>query len=432
MPKSRRFYTYDSPQGKLWGYRREYKGQQLRKRGFSTKAAAEAHLTHTMGDIDAAERGEMKPLKPTTLREAIKLYQDYYELIAKGKSANYAANLRHTLKYINEFAAMVSGEAKDVYLRHVTEAHLREFMLRLKLRGLSKSTVMTNTGRILGVFAYAKRRCADLGDWQPPYVSVRVEKHERLSHGRIVSEDEFRALLYSLEQVPVPEFANDWRRLHEMKKETWREARDVLIMLRYTGARLDEACQVLMSNIKWEMHPEWGASTVHLIGTKTESERDVPMHPELAEMIQRRIADKLCDEERLFPRSRRSSFSNQMGDAMREAATNAELRYGRKESGGFTAHSFRHTFISRLAERGLPRETIMKLSGHTSIQGIEPYLHATPESIKLAAYIVTGGDGFLTGGGGNAVAQVTGVTDSTAPKPLIKRQLPPAQRVRRD
>lgn len=126
----------------------------------------------------------------------------------------------------------------------------------------------------------------------------------------------------------------------------------------------------------------WGSSTVHLIGTKTESERDVPMHPELAEMIERRIADGLCDAERLFPRSRRSSFANQVCESMREAALQAGLTYGREEKGGFTAHSFRHTFISRLAERSLPRETITKLSGHTSSQGIEPYLHATPESIS--------------------------------------------------
>lgn len=130
--------------------------------------------------------------------------------------------------------------------------------------------------------------------------------------------------------------------------------------------------------------------------------------------------------------SRRSSFANQMGEALREVALRAELQYGREEIGGFTAHSFRHTFISRLAERSLPRETIMKLSGHTSRQGIEPYLHATPESIKRATELITGGDGFLTGGGVIGVAQVTRVVDSTAPKLLSKRELPPAQRVRRD
>src|SRR5947199_5805550 len=89
------------------------------------------------------------------------------------------------------------------------------------------------------------------GDWQPPYVSVKVEKHEKLCSGRIVSEQEFRALLASLDDVPVVKRANDWKRQYKMKKETWREAQDVLILLRYTGARLNEACQMLMSHVQW-------------------------------------------------------------------------------------------------------------------------------------------------------------------------------------
>ena len=117
-----------------------------------------------------------------------------------------------------------------------------------------------------------------------------------------------------------------------------------------------------------------------------------------------------------------------MGEAMRKAALKAELTYGREEKGGFTAHSFRHTFISRLAERSLPRETIMKLSGHTSIQGIEPYLHAMPESIKRATQLITGGDCFLTGGGVNGVVQVTRVAQLPASNPLKRRQLSSARR----
>lgn len=105
---------------------------------------------------------------------------------------------------------------------------------------------MTYTGRLLGVSSFAKRRCADPGDWNPPYVSVKVERHEKRCSGRIVSEQEFRALISSLEDVPVSELANDWKRLHEQKRATWREARDVPTILRYTGARLNEARQMLI------------------------------------------------------------------------------------------------------------------------------------------------------------------------------------------
>jgi hypothetical protein len=164
--------------------------------------------------------------------------RDYYSLIAKNKPYSYINNLRYVHRLLLKFADRVCGGAdKDEYLRRVTEVHVQEFMLSLYARKLTKATVMTYTGRLLGVFSFAKRRCADLGDWNPPYVSVKVERHEKTCSGRIVSEQEFRALISSLEDVPVSELANDWKRLHEQKKATRRETRDVLTILRYTRAR---------------------------------------------------------------------------------------------------------------------------------------------------------------------------------------------------
>ena len=69
-------YQYHGPGGqKLYGYRREYKGRQLRKKGFKTKADAEHRLRQAMSDVDALERGEIR-VKPTTLQEALDLAND--------------------------------------------------------------------------------------------------------------------------------------------------------------------------------------------------------------------------------------------------------------------------------------------------------------------------------------------------------------------
>ena len=72
MSNSKRFYQYNGPSGKLWGYRREYKGKPLRRKGFSTKAEAESELRRAMDDIDALERGEVR-IRPTTMQDALDL-----------------------------------------------------------------------------------------------------------------------------------------------------------------------------------------------------------------------------------------------------------------------------------------------------------------------------------------------------------------------
>ena len=67
MPKKTNPYIYEhDAKGKhCFGYRRRYKGKQLRARGFLTAGEAEQHLNEAMSDVQAVNRGEYRG-KPTT------------------------------------------------------------------------------------------------------------------------------------------------------------------------------------------------------------------------------------------------------------------------------------------------------------------------------------------------------------------------------
>lgn len=47
-------------------------------------------------------------------------------------------------------------------------------------------------------------------------------------------------------------------------------------------------------------------------------------------------------------------------------------------------HSCRHTFCTRLGERGLDAFTIQKLAGHSSITISQQYVHPTPARLESA------------------------------------------------
>jgi site-specific recombinase XerD len=47
-------------------------------------------------------------------------------------------------------------------------------------------------------------------------------------------------------------------------------------------------------------------------------------------------------------------------------------------------HSCRHTFCTRLGERGADAFTIQKLAGHSSITISQRYVHPTPERLESA------------------------------------------------
>lgn len=67
-----------------YGYRREYKGKQLRARGFLSSAEAEQHLNQAIADVDGTLRGEYRG-KPTTAQDALNIYRRKLEVIARDK-----------------------------------------------------------------------------------------------------------------------------------------------------------------------------------------------------------------------------------------------------------------------------------------------------------------------------------------------------------
>jgi hypothetical protein len=53
-------YSHEARGKTRYGYRREYKGKQLRARGFGTPSEAEQHLNQAIADVDAVLRGEVR------------------------------------------------------------------------------------------------------------------------------------------------------------------------------------------------------------------------------------------------------------------------------------------------------------------------------------------------------------------------------------
>ncbi len=85
----------------------------------------------------------------------------------------------------------------------------------------------------------------------------------------------------------------------------------------------------------------------------------------------------------MFPRAKTATFDNAIARACRKAGRLAKLKYG--QANGFTAHSLRHTFITDLMEKtGNDAGTVMKYSGHKTLESFSVYLHPTEQGRILA------------------------------------------------
>ena len=423
MAKAKRFYAYDTPQGKKWGARREYKTKQLRKKGFDTKAEAEQWLRDEMDRID----GKL-PVAPihsetlTTVKDALAIYKAELQSRAAGKGDSYTRHASSVIIKLTEFVKFVGA---DKPLRQVTPAEMRNWLQSMTADGLAKSTVRTHGGRLLGMFRAARRAGrSDLAGWESPYINLpRPARHE-IHTGRVVNEDELNALLAALRN---PEKTGRYNVLsHRQRTELWAEAADILVLLRWTGGRFSEISHLTVPQV------DFNTRLVHLYATKTEHERFIPMNALIESVLRSRMAHGAFDGKHFFPRCTTRAHDCHLMSAIGKAAGTAGITYGRKMKGGFTAHSMRHTFITHLLNSGVEPTAVMELSGHKSYQSFSVYIHATPAGLEAARAVLEGVDGMLTGLPGKAGEAGIGGVSKTPPKHLQKRQLPPAARVRRE
>jgi hypothetical protein len=131
-------YLHEAKGQTRYGYRREYKGKQLRARGFATSSEAEQHLNQAIADVDAVIRGEVR-CKPTTAQEALNIYRRKLEVRARDKARQYHHNVNSNCKVLQEF---VDEFGPTRLIRECTETDLREFYQRLRFKPRSVRTAL--------------------------------------------------------------------------------------------------------------------------------------------------------------------------------------------------------------------------------------------------------------------------------------------------
>jgi integrase len=206
----------------------------------------------------------------------------------------------------------------------------------------------------------AQKAKPDLINWLRP--TLKVNRTPEFEH-RVVELTEYATLVHTLLNPPLAPSRRTER------NKLWRDAADVVQLLRLTGGRLNEIVRIRLDQFLWSK------GKLRLYATKTENQRDLPLWDCIKEVAQRRIQEGLTDDELLFPRAKTPTFDNAIARACRKAARLANLNYGRTH--GFTCHSLRHTFITDMMEAsGNNVALVMSYIGHKSLETFKIYLHA--------------------------------------------------------
>lgn len=111
--------------------------------------------------------------------------------------------------------------------------------------------------------------------------------------------------------------------------------------------------------------------TIRVVG-KGDKERLVPLPMLLLDALRAHWKTH-CDPTWLFPSPEREG-------PVRVASAQKAFRRAREQAGfdgRFTAHSLRHSYATRLLERGVELRVVQILLGHAHIQSTQVYTHLT-------------------------------------------------------
>ena len=133
--------------------------------------------------------------------------------------------------------------------------------------------------------------------------------------------------------------------------------KEIVMLLLYTGVRVSELCSIKIRDIDLLNY------SIKIYG-KGGKFREVPLKLDLSDAIKEYIRDRdysVKDSEYLVIGQR---------GALRRDAINTMLERLTEEIGMINKlkpHTFRHTFCTRLINRGVPISTVSKLAGHSSV-----------------------------------------------------------------
>lgn len=159
---------------------------------------------------------------------------------------------------------------------------------------------------------------------------------------------------------------------------------NLIVFLLDTGARLGEACRLCWVDVEL---PKRGRGSVRFMITKSRKPRSVPLPKRCDQLLRGLYAVRPLDQDRVLlihtvgcawrrTQPQVKPFENPHG-AWKTAVRRADVH-------DLRIHDLRHTYASRLVQRGVPLVTVSQLLGHASLAMTLRYSHLATEDLRAA------------------------------------------------
>jgi integrase len=248
---------------------------------------------------------------------------------------SYSASLKHLIPFFG-----------DSTLLSISRKKISRYKVLRSDQGAKPATI----NRELAMFSKAFNLAVDEWEWlknKPfPKISKEEENNER---DRWLTEDEERILLEN-----CPKWLNE-----------------IIVFALNTGLRQDELLSLEWSRVSIVR------KTILIEKTKSGKPRTIPLNEIVLNVLRKKAEEKVIGIKGIVFGT--SCGTKVLASNLRRAFYNALEKAGIED---FKFHDLRHTFATRLAQRGVDLYKIAKLLGHEDIRMTQRYAHHCPESLR--------------------------------------------------
>jgi integrase/recombinase XerD len=276
--------------------------------------------------------------------------------VEKGASANTIAAYKNDLQQLADF---IGSRASSDGWRSLSRSDIQDFILNLKERGYTETSVARKVAAVRSFFAFLAAEGSITANPTEGLSSPRVGK----TLPKAISPNEIDELLEQPARRSTPEAKRD---------------RAMLELLYATGMRVTELVSLDMDNLNLDPSSPF----VRCIG-KGAKERSIPIHDHALEAVNGYLEDgrpmmvRNHNEVALFVNRRGERLTRQgFWLILKGYAKSANL------GDGVTPHTLRHSFATHMLRGGMPLRNVQEMLGHANISTTQVYTHLTSDHVR--------------------------------------------------
>jgi len=302
----------------------------------------------------------MGEAQPITLGEAIKLHMESKKKLVSFQNVQAACHRLQGFILDPQTGDEIKVDGLDTTkeLHKITTAEVERLLAAREKTGYSAETCRYEMRTIRQIVSLASKR----GYKTNPKLDVPNPKVTRTRVRYLTSEEEESFL-------------------KELKNSKRKDNYDFGLLLLDTGMRYMEAASLPWSAIDMK------AKTITVYRSKVGNESILSMTTRVHKMMKRRFQDKGTNRY-VFMSNDGSTHRQYTRDGIDAAFTRAGLNDAQivlEKGSKATSHTLRHTFASKLAQKGMSLHEIAKLLGHSSTATTEIYSHLCPNTASQKA-----------------------------------------------